>query len=284
MNHITEILPDLEDMPDWAREAFEAGQLFDVAFKRVEGLEQQLREARKCVAALRFEAHQDDRVVLNLLRELQEILRNMTNEIETPYPGKPDPRDDTVKPNPPTLKKHTQMLGGERVSYDCPACFDAGGFPQPCAACGVIRVEVTALEARKPDHSLRTAVEMEDTVPDNAWPLDNCPPETAGDRLQEDHTPLPDRGPRITTTDIDMAIATAQRVDFYRFPYTSVTTCCVVLANGFAVVGYSAAVSPENYDMEIGRRCAMEDVENKLWELLGFRLKQALFEGPVAKG
>ena len=39
MHHITEILPDLEDMPDWAREAFEAGQFFDVAFKRVEKLE-----------------------------------------------------------------------------------------------------------------------------------------------------------------------------------------------------------------------------------------------------
>ena len=37
--HITEILPDLDKMPDWAREAFEAGQFFNVAFKRVEELE-----------------------------------------------------------------------------------------------------------------------------------------------------------------------------------------------------------------------------------------------------
>ena len=43
LTHITEILPDLEDMPDWAREAFEAGQFFDVAFKRVDKLEATLK-------------------------------------------------------------------------------------------------------------------------------------------------------------------------------------------------------------------------------------------------
>ena len=37
--HITEIVPDLDKMPDWAREAFLNGQFFDVAFKRVERLE-----------------------------------------------------------------------------------------------------------------------------------------------------------------------------------------------------------------------------------------------------
>jgi len=44
MNHITEILPDIDKMPDWAKEAFEAGQFFDVAFKRVEKLERKLEE------------------------------------------------------------------------------------------------------------------------------------------------------------------------------------------------------------------------------------------------
>ena len=40
--HITEILPDLDKMPAWAREAFEAGQFFDAAFKRVVELEAKL--------------------------------------------------------------------------------------------------------------------------------------------------------------------------------------------------------------------------------------------------
>lgn len=86
-------------------------------------------------------------------------------------------------------------------------------------------------------------------------------------------------GPHITPADIDMEIATAKAIQYHRFPYTTVTVCCVTLSNGFSVVGKSAAVSSENYDFEIGCRVAREDAENQLWELLGFRLKQALFEG-----
>lgn len=43
-NHITEILPDLDKMPDWAREAFLDGQFFDVAFKRVAKLEATIKQ------------------------------------------------------------------------------------------------------------------------------------------------------------------------------------------------------------------------------------------------
>jgi len=88
-------------------------------------------------------------------------------------------------------------------------------------------------------------------------------------------------GPRIKLVDIEQAIELAKRVDYYRFPHTSVTVCCVTLSNGFKVVGYSAAVSDENFDAEIGRVVALGKVKDNLWELLGFRLKQALFEGPA---
>ena len=37
--YITEILPDLDKMPEWARKAFEEGQFFNAAFKLVEKLE-----------------------------------------------------------------------------------------------------------------------------------------------------------------------------------------------------------------------------------------------------
>ena len=90
--------------------------------------------------------------------------------------------------------------------------------------------------------------------------------------------PAKGRAPRITCEDIDMAVATARRVDYFRFPYTTMTVCCLVLANGFAVVGKSAAVSEDNFDAEIGRKVALEDAENQLWSYLGFRLKQALWE------
>ncbi len=34
-NYITEIVPDLDKMPDWAREAFEAGQYFTVVSEKI---------------------------------------------------------------------------------------------------------------------------------------------------------------------------------------------------------------------------------------------------------
>jgi hypothetical protein len=39
MNHVTEIVPDLDTMPDWARKAFEDGQFFRVALDRVKEME-----------------------------------------------------------------------------------------------------------------------------------------------------------------------------------------------------------------------------------------------------
>lgn len=88
-------------------------------------------------------------------------------------------------------------------------------------------------------------------------------------------------GPRITPDDIEQAINSAQGMQFHQFPKTTVTVCCLTLGNGFCVIGKSAAVSEENFNVDIGMEVALDDVRNKLWELLGFRLKQALFEGAL---
>ena len=85
-------------------------------------------------------------------------------------------------------------------------------------------------------------------------------------------------GPRVTEEDIDLAIALAKDIQYHRFPHTTLTVCCVTLSNGFCVTGQSAAVSLVNFDIDIGMSIALDEVKNKLWELLGFRLKQALFE------
>jgi len=55
MQHITKILPDLDKMPDWAREAFEAGQFFNVAFKRVEKLEKRIKSMEENAAIVNKE-------------------------------------------------------------------------------------------------------------------------------------------------------------------------------------------------------------------------------------
>ena len=54
------------------------------------------------------------------------------------------------------------------------------------------------------------------------------------------------------------------------------TFCVLVLRNGFTVTGESACASPENFNAEIGRRIARENAINKVWPLLGFRLRDRL--------
>ena len=57
------------------------------------------------------------------------------------------------------------------------------------------------------------------------------------------------------------------------------TFCVLVLQNGFTVTGESACVSPANFDEEIGRKIARQNAVNKLWPLLGFSLRDAIYEG-----
>jgi len=61
------------------------------------------------------------------------------------------------------------------------------------------------------------------------------------------------------------------------------TFCVLVLQNGFTVTGESACASPENFDAEIGRKIARENAKQKLWPLMGYALKQQLFEATLNK-
>lgn len=54
------------------------------------------------------------------------------------------------------------------------------------------------------------------------------------------------------------------------------TFCVLVLRNGYTVTGESACASPENFDAEIGRKVARQNAVNKVWALLGFRLRDRL--------
>lgn len=54
------------------------------------------------------------------------------------------------------------------------------------------------------------------------------------------------------------------------------TFCVLVLKNGFTVTGESACASPENFDAEIGEKIARQKAIEKIWPLLGFRLRDQL--------
>lgn len=79
--------------------------------------------------------------------------------------------------------------------------------------------------------------------------------------------------PRLTPEDIDNVIVAEQ---FHVFKDTTVTVCCLTLANGYSVVGESACASRHNFDEEIGRRIAYDDARSKIWQLEGYRLRQQI--------
>lgn len=62
------------------------------------------------------------------------------------------------------------------------------------------------------------------------------------------------------------------------------TFCVLILKNGFTVTGESACASPENFDAEVGRRIARENAINKVWPLLGFRLRDELARPVLTEG
>lgn len=53
-----------------------------------------------------------------------------------------------------------------------------------------------------------------------------------------------------------------------------VTTCLLLLENGYVLQGMSAPADPENFDGELGRKFAFEDALRKLWPLEGYLLRE----------
>ena len=78
---------------------------------------------------------------------------------------------------------------------------------------------------------------------------------------------------KVTTQEVQDAI---RKVQYHRFPDTTVTVCCITLDNGFTAVGQSACVDPCEYDEGMGQSIAYKDAEGKAWAYLGFRLAEKL--------
>ncbi len=79
--------------------------------------------------------------------------------------------------------------------------------------------------------------------------------------------------PRLSPDQIDAVIT---REDYYVFPATTLTVCCLTLKNGFTVTGESAAASPENFDAELGKKVARSHARDKIWALEGYLLREKL--------
>lgn len=79
--------------------------------------------------------------------------------------------------------------------------------------------------------------------------------------------------PRVTPEIVD---ATIVDEDYHVFPRTTLTVCCLKLRNGFTVTGESACASPENFDVELGRKIARQNAREKIWALEGYALRERL--------
>ena len=80
--------------------------------------------------------------------------------------------------------------------------------------------------------------------------------------------------PRLTPDDIDNVIS---GVTYTVLPSGKVMVCEITLQNGFTVRGEAATVSKENFNEEIGKKISYENARNKVWELEGYLLQEALY-------
>jgi hypothetical protein len=84
--------------------------------------------------------------------------------------------------------------------------------------------------------------------------------------------------PRVTAENLDSVITGAQ---YYVFPGTTTTVCCLLTRNGYTVTGESACASPGNFDEEIGQKIAYAEARSKLWALEGYLLAERLHRGTL---
>lgn len=113
------------------------------------------------------------------------------------------------------------------------------------------------------------------------------------DSLEREIQAKANNAPRVTPADIEAEIvsvhyfvasdairhenAVHEHKDGWKLGGTQLLTFCVIqMSNGFTVTGESACASAENYSAEIGRSIARENAVNKIWPLMGFRLRDKL--------
>ena len=80
-------------------------------------------------------------------------------------------------------------------------------------------------------------------------------------------------GKRVTPAMLEQEIISEA---YHVFPGTTLTICLLTLTNGFSVTGESACAVVENFDVELGQKIARENAKQKLWPLLGFRLRDQI--------
>lgn len=85
--------------------------------------------------------------------------------------------------------------------------------------------------------------------------------------------------PRVTLADLEANIVDTEILKHVSKTGQVLRFAILTTRNGFAVVGKpSVAVSAENDNAEIGQSIAIDNAKDELWPLMGYALKQSLFE------
>lgn len=77
--------------------------------------------------------------------------------------------------------------------------------------------------------------------------------------------------PRVTLGMINDAVSKSF-VTFTVLPNTTTTICQVGLPNGFTLMGSSACISKENFNVEVGQHVALDNAKSKMWALMGYAM------------
>ena len=121
-------------------------------------------------------------------------------------------------------------------------------------------------------------------------------PDTSDNAIEREIQAKGLTAPRVTPADIEGSIAsehyfTAANADDHELAQSVgdlvgeayqhlrlLTFCVIVLKNGFTVTGDSACASPDNFDAPLGRKIARANAINKIWPLMGYALKEQLYQ------
>ena len=79
---------------------------------------------------------------------------------------------------------------------------------------------------------------------------------------------------RVTLADLKAKIRHEEFINPASIPH--MTICVAQTENGFAVVGTSTPADPHNFNADLGRKFAMEDVYRQLWKFEGYLLREVL--------
>ena len=90
--------------------------------------------------------------------------------------------------------------------------------------------------------------------------------------------------PRITLSDLEANITSIEIVKHVSTSGQVLRWAVITTQNGYSVVGKpSCAASPANDDQEIGEKLAIDNARNELWPLMGYALREKLFNPSMEK-